>query len=55
MGDSECAHDFILVCMLQSTFNATSDVNKSDSHSVTFQKNCAQLSDDLFVYTNAPR
>ena len=55
MGDSGCPHDFILAYMLQRTFNATSDVNKSDSHSVTFQKNCAQLSDDLFVYTNKPR
>ena len=36
VGDSGCAHDFILICMLQSTFNATSGAYKSDSHTVTF-------------------
>ena len=55
MGDSGCPHDFILAYMLQRTFNATSDVNKSDSRTVTFQVNWLQLSDDLFVYTNTPR
>ena len=55
MGDSGCPHDFISACMMKSSINATSDVNKSDSRTVTFQVNWLQLSDDLFVYTNTPR
>lgn len=51
-GDSGCAHDFIMACILQNTFNATSDINKTDGDSVSFEDKCAQLSDELFIYAN---
>ena len=55
VGDSGCAHDFILICMLQSTYNATSGAYKSDSHTDTFNLIWAQFSDDLYVYTTTLR